>query len=363
MAGIRKREWITKKGVKKYCYEITYYLNGKLYRKSGFKTKIEAQNALPNVINNLNSSISFKQLVEEYIHNRKIRCKASTITKYNNYFKCNLVHLHNKKAKEIKQLDIEKTIQLYCLNGFSNKTINCIIMFLRSVFNYGIKLKLFAYNPAKEIDTLPIIKTKLQYLNEDEINMFIEYIKEFPLKKEAPLFTAINTGLRIGELLALEWSDIDFKNKQISINKQVQNNIVTSPKTYTSSRIIDVPESVINMLKNLKQENKVLSKIVFSGTTNGYMKRNYFIKNWFKKVMKKLGHEDYTFHSLRHTYATYLLSKGIPIKYVQQQLGHSSAETLLKTYAHVLPSSTHQAMKVLEKIEYEQDMSISNFKH
>ena len=114
------------------------------------------------------------------------------------------------------------------------------------------------------------------------------------------------------------------------------------------------------MLKQLKEETKVLSKIVFRGESNSYMKRSLFIKNWFKKAMKQINHDDYTFHSLRHTYVTLLLSKGVPIKYVQQQVGHSTADTLLKTYTHVLPSSTHQAMNILNNMEYEQNMSIAN---
>ena len=353
MAGIRKKTWTTKDGKNKFCYEITYYIDGKLYRKAGYKTKQEAQEDYSNVTKTISSDITFKQLVENYIANRKIRCKASTIIKYNTYLNSNLCHLHNKKAKDIKQITIEKTVQMLNSNGLSNKTINCIIMFLRSTFNYGMKHKLFSENPAKEVDTLPIVKTKLQYLNEDEMNEFINFIKRFPLHKQVPLFVAIHTGMRIGELLALEWSDIDFKQKQISINKQVLRNVVTAPKTYTSSRIIDVPDSVINMLMELKKEKKVLGKIVFNGETNGYMKRHYFIKNWFKKAMKNINHEDFTFHSLRHTYATYLLSNNIPIKYVQQQLGHSTAETLLKTYAHVLPSSTNLAMNVLNNIQNE----------
>ena len=167
--------------------------------------------------------------------------------------------------------------------------------------------------------------------------------------------------MRIGELLALEWSDIDFSYKKIIINKQVMNNVVTSTKTYSSCRIIDVPDVVIDVLTVLKNESKVLSKVVFSGNTHKYIKREPFIKNWFKKVMKHLGHEEFTFHSLRHTYTTYLLSKGVPIKYLQQQLGHSNAETLLKVYSHVLPSASVMAIEILNHSKNEQNMSMMKF--
>ena len=137
------------------------------------------------------------------------------------------------------------------------------------------------------------------------------------------------------------------------------NNVVTSTKTYSSCRFIDVPDVVIDILTTLKNESKVLSKVVFSGNTHKYMKREPFIKNWFKKVMKHLGHEEFTFHSLRHTYTTFLLSKGISIPYVQQQLGHANSQTLLKVYSHVLPSTSAKAMEVLNNSNNEQNMSIA----
>ena len=363
MAGIRKRQWVNKKGQSKTCYEITYYIDGKQYRKSGYATKLEAQKDLPNVTKTINSSITFKELADDYLKEKALRCKESSIIRYKRYLNCNLKQLHNKKARELRKRDIERVIFSLKASGMVNKTINCILMFMSAVFNYGIKNKLLYDNPVKEIEKLPLVKNKIQFLNEDEMNIFIEYIKVFPITKHAALLTAIKTGMRIGELLALEWSDIDFCNKKISINKQVMNNVVTSPKTYTSSRIIDMPQPVYDILTKLKNETKVLSKVVFSGTTHKYMKRNAFIKNWFKQVMKYLGHDEFTFHSLRHTYTTYLMSKGVPIKYIQETLGHSSAETLLKVYSHVLPSARIMAMELLNYNECEQNVSIENYGH
>ena len=195
MAGIRKRTWVTKTGQKKYSYEITYYIDGKLHRKSGYATKLEAQEDLQNVTKTLNSSILFKHLCEQYLNERSIRCKESTITRYKRYVNSNLTHLHNKKARDIRKKDIENTINLLKQANIANKTINCILVFLSSVFKFGIENKLFSDNPLQKVSKLPLIKGKLQYLNEDEVNAFIRYIKTFTLNKQAPLFVAINTGM------------------------------------------------------------------------------------------------------------------------------------------------------------------------
>ena len=171
---------------------------------------------------------------------------------------------------------------------------------------------------------------------------------------------ALYSGVRIGELLALEWSDIDFKNNQIHISKQVLNKKVTTPKTINSNRFIHIPDNVINLLRRLKSESVILSKIVFCSDTGGYIKRNEFIEHWFKKAMKHLGHPDYTFHCLRHTYATYLLSNNIPVKYVQEQLGHTSVQTTLNVYTHVLKSTNQQAINLLKNLSCEQNVSITD---
>lgn len=359
MAGIRRREWLTKNGVKKSCYEITYYINGKQYRKSGYKTKLDAQKDLQAVTNTVSSDITFYNLVKEYIKSRQYRCKDSTIERYDRYLRCNLKPLHNIKARQITHRDIDKVLILLINKGITNKTINCILLFLRSVYNYAILNKWVYDNPAKLVNTLPKVKTDKQSLSEAEIKEFLSFIENYPINKKTPLILALYSGVRIGELLALEWSDIDFKNKTIHITKQVLNKKVTSPKTFNSNRYIHIPDFVIDLLKQLKIESVVLSKIVFCSNTGGYIKRNEFIEHWFKKVMKHLGHPDYTFHSLRHTYATYLLSNNIPVKYVQEQLGHTSAETTLNVYNHVLKSTNQQAINLLKNLQYEQKMSIA----
>lgn len=362
MAGIRKREWTNSKGIKKSCYEINYYLNGKQYRKSGYKTKLDAQLDLNTVTNTISNDITFHKLVKEYINSRKYRCKDSTIELYEKYLRCNLTPLHKIKARDVKSYDIDKIVFKMKSKGITNKTINCILLFIRSVYNFAVLNKLVTDNPAKLVSTLPKVKTDKQSLSEAEIKEFLSFIEAYPINKKTPLVLALYSGIRIGELLALEWPDIDFINNRIYINKQVNNKVVTTPKTFNSTRFVSIPPDVIYLLRQLKSESVVLGRIVFCSETGDYIRRDKFIKHWFKKAMQHLGHPDYTFHCLRHTYATYLLSNNIPVKYVQEQLGHTSAETTLNVYNHVLKSTNKQAINLLEKLQCEQNMSISENK-
>ena len=357
MAGIRRREWLNKNGTKRFCYEITYYINGKQYRKSGYKTKLDAQADLQAVTNTVSSDITFYNLVKEYIKSRQYRCKDSTIELYEKYLRCNLQPLHKLKARDVKSRDIDKIVLQMKQSGITNKTINCILLFMRSVYNYAILNKWVVDNPAKLVNTLPKVAKQKQALSEAEIKEFLSFIDKYPINKKTPLILALYSGIRIGELLAIEWCDIDFSNNRLYINKQVSNKIVTTPKTFESTRFVNIPPEVVELLKRLKSESVVLSKIVFCSEKGDYIRRDKFIKHWFKKAMRYIGHPDYTFHCLRHTYATYLLSNNIPVKYVQEQLGHTSAQTTLNVYNHVLKSTNQQAINLLENLKCEQNVS------
>ena len=111
MAGIRKREWKSKTGVKKNCWEITYYLNGKLVRKSGFKTRLEAQNALPAVTKGYDSNVIIEDLAFDYLNRHcALHCKESTREIYQYYLKVNLKEIKKKKAKDLIKLDFDNLI-------------------------------------------------------------------------------------------------------------------------------------------------------------------------------------------------------------------------------------------------------------
>jgi integrase len=242
--------------------------------------------------------------------------------------------------------------------GLTNKSINNLLGFLYSSYKYGLGYKWVKENPLELVARLPKQKRDVRFLDEEDMQNFIEVIKTFPQERFVPLYVALCTGMRISELLALEWSDIDFVRGTININKQYYKGNLATPKTYKSTRRVSVPSEVLEELKNLKEKSKVLSKIVFCGSSGKYINQNKFVKNWFKKAMKAIGKPDYNFHCLRHTYATFLIQNGVPINYVSERLGHSSPQTTLNVYNHAMPKITNQAMNLFEKIKKEHFKSI-----
>ena len=359
MAGIRKREWTTAKGVKKVCYEVTYCVNGKLCRKSGFKTKIEAQEALPQITKVFSNNILVEELARAYIDEHcLIHCKEGTIKLYNAYLKNNLATLQRHKAKVVSKRMVDLLILEWKEKGLSNKTMNNILGFMYSFFQYGVKNKWIGENPIIYVNKLPKTSKVIKFLTEKEIQEFINVIRQFPIERYAPILTALYTGMRISELIALEWSDIDLENCTILVNKQFYRGKLTSTKTLTSIRRVSVPDIVIETLLQLRKQTKVLSPIVFCGATGKYLNTNKLVANWFKKAVKAIGKPDFNFHALRHTYATLLLSKSVSLKFVQEQLGHSTAQTTLNVYSHVLPSVNKKAMNILNNLKLEHDLSM-----
>lgn len=358
MSGIRKRTWETKAG-KQTCYEITYYMNGKLYRKAGFPTKQAAQDALPTVTKTFSKNIIVQELINIYINEVcALRCKATTIDLYKSYIK-SYAPILRMQARKVQITDINKLILSWKMAEVANKTIKDRLVLLKSAYNYGIENHWLADNPVKNVDKIPKATNKLQFLTESEMKEFLQVIKKFPIAKETALIIALYTGVRISELLALHWEDVDFKNKTLHINKQVYKRKLSTPKTQHSNRKIILHDIVINKLIEYRNSLTVLHPQIFRGE-NGYWDRGKFIDTYFKKAVKAIGKPEYSFHSLRHTYASYLIANDIPAKFVQEQLGHSDVMTTMKIYGHIMPSIREKAIQIFDKInQCEQNMSIN----
>lgn len=355
MATIRKRVWRNKSG-KHTCYEITWVANGKQHRKGGYESLLDAQIALKDVVTDRSTDITLRKLADEYLTRHcALNCKHSTRTLYESYLKT-FEPLLRLRAREISKRAIESLVLALKQKDISNKTINGIITFIQAILNYGVDNEFLQQNPIQKFKKLPQVKPQLNFLNETQQKVFLEQAKECPEMYYSFFYTALKTGMRRGELLALEWSDIDFKNSKIWVNKQIYRGVTQTTKT-GKERYIDMPESLVQVLKEHKRQG-VLSKYVFH--TNGkplhpYNMEETYFKPLLKRCNKVLDEENQIiklrFHDLRHSFATYLLCRSIPVKYVQERLGHSTARMTLDTYAKVMPSVKFGALELLDKIE------------
>lgn len=196
-------------------------------------------------------------------------------------------------------------------------------------------------------------ETDYRVLTRDEQEKFIKSIKGATY--EVLFLTALNTGLRIGELLALSWDDVDFEKNELNVNKQLlymkdrttnkYTNKITPPKTKAGTRIVPIPEFLIIRLEELKsKENKNKERLknkhanlnlIFSAKLGGYLAFSS-VRTSLNSISKENNIEHFKIHSLRHTYATRLYELGEQPKTVQTLLGHSDISMTLNVYTHVL---------------------------
>lgn len=164
------------------------------------------------------------------------------------------------------------------------------------------------------------------------------------------IITALYTGMRIGEIMALEWSDINFKKKTISINKTYDylNKINKEPKTRSSVRTIRVNDSLLELLSQLKKNNQNSVFANSSGQIPSQAGINKVLHIHLKE--SNIDRSGFHFHSLRHTHVALLLFKGVDLYAISKRLGHSNMTITAKTYAYMLDEYKAQQDDIIEEI-------------
>ena len=195
---------------------------------------------------------------------------------------------------------------------------------------------------------------KVQALEKQEQARLEKFILENEKRYHYGILLSLYTGLRLGEVLALKWQNLDIKNKLIYIDKSVgsisQNHktltIESSPKTQSSIREIPISKKLLDLLKVLRQYNST-DYVIVSHNEKQIQSRAY--QKSFENLLKKLNIKHYGFHSLRHTFATRLLENGVDIKSISELLGHSSPTITLNRYVHTNLQNKRKAMEILTK--------------
>jgi len=247
-----------------------------------------------------------------------------------------------------------------------NKAIKSCLERARKAENYIVK-------NCCDIVSLPKIPyksgDKVQVFTDKEQKMFMEAIKDHKYRIEFIL--TLGTGLRIGELVALRWSDINFENGSLKVNKSIGRGYViigderkyviqeTEPKTPSSIREVPIPDKILEEIKDYKKRQEELKEkykevyndkdYVFANSIGEAILSDTLSKS-FVKVLKDNAIRHVKFHSLRHTYATRLFEKGVQLKTVQKLLGHSSIQITADIYTHVMDSEKISAVQKLNDL-------------
>lgn len=323
--------------------------------RRGFKTQKEAKKAErelllsveENGFTDRSSKPTFKEVADLWLESYETTVKPTTYQNTKNYLNA-IIENHFKEIR-IDSVSVAKMQKIVIELSKKYVTYLNYLSIINRVFKYAVHLDIIQTNPVDRIIRPKQQKPKKEKiaLAKNELNKFLTLAK----KNARPvLYTAWHTlaytGLRRGELLGLEWSDIDFKNKTISVSKTlvtINGKLSTqSPKTKRSARTISLDDSTVQILKDWKLKQKKLffkygvkpTNIVITNTKGGYFDFAHF-RDELRYFLGKHKLKQFSVHSLRHTHASLLFEAGIEPKTISDRLGHSNIQTTLDMYTHL----------------------------
>ena len=295
----------------------------------------------------------FETVAEAWLKSKKNSVKLST---YYNYSYSVEKYLYPEFAgKDITKIRDCNDFIDDLLDTLAPKTVRDIISKLNSIFKYyedekNVKLKI------KKMSLPKLVKRKIQILSKKEKYKLEKYCLEENNLKTLGILICLNTGIRIGELCALKWENINLEERKIYIKKTIERVyikkekktkiIIDTPKSNSSIREIPINNKLYEILKKMKGKSKK-NEYVLTGSDTHYIEpRNY--QYHFKVILKKSKIKaSYKFHALRHTFATICIEIGMDIKSLSEILGHADVSVTLNVYVH---SSDKLKRKFLEKL-------------
>ena len=295
---------------------------------------------------------NFRVVTEEWLKYKKNTVKKST---YYNYSYSVEKYLYPKFAdQDITKINDYNDFIEKLTDTLAPKTVRDIITKLKEIINFyeeehNTKLNI------KKMSLPKMNKKEIQILSNKEKQKLEKYCIEQNSLKSLGILICLNTGLRIGEVCALRWENIDFESKKIHIEKTIERIyskeenktivIIDTPKSITSVRTIPINSKLYNILKQIRGKSKK-TDFVLTGSSEHYVEpRNY--QYHFKEILKRNKVKKYKFHTLRHTFATNCIEAGMDIKSLSEILGHADVSITLNIYVH---SSDKAKRKYLEKI-------------
>ena len=309
-------------------------------------------NEVKNIIVSRRKRKDFEVVTEEWLKYKKNTVKKST---YYNYSYSVAKYLYPSFAgKNITKIKNYNNFIEELSDTLSPKTVRDIVTKLKEIINFyeeehNTKLNI------KKMSLPKMNKKEIQILSNKEKQKLEKYCIEQNSLKSLGILICLNTGLRVGEVCALRWENVDFETRRIHVEKTIERIyskeenktivIIDTPKSITSVRTIPINSKLYNILKQIRGKSKK-TDFVLTGSSEHYVEpRNY--QYHFKEILKRNKVKKYKFHTLRHTFATNCIEAGMDIKSLSEILGHADVSITLNIYVH---SSDKAKRKYLEKI-------------
>lgn len=331
------------------AYRFRLYLGredgkDKYIKRSGFKSIAEARQAIFRLQAELkeqhNKKMTFADLYAEWLPSYEKDVAESTAMKTRRNFGNHILPAIGAwDITTIKPMTLQKEADKWSLKlKYARKLVGMV----KTVFDYGILHEYLESNPASAVKATKIkreLGIKKDFYNKDELKRFLQLADTTNNIRLIACFRVLAfTGIRIGELQALEWTDI--ADNTLSINKAVTRTPagleIGATKTASSKRLISLDDKTLEILERLHAENQ--HNLIFSDE-NGHIITPTLPRKWLLQVVKESDLQPIRIHGFRHTHASLLFDAGMSLKQVQYRLGHSNLKTTMDVYTHITESA------------------------
>ena len=325
--------------------------------KRGFATKREAEEWLRNflITQKADFDMKFEDFWKMYCADMETRLREHTMRtkKYIVELKI-LPYFGNKRVNDITAADIRQWQNELIKMGYSPTYLKTINNQLSAIFNYAVRYYDLKSNPCAKAGSMGKSKAEeMDFWTGEEFRRFIDSVMN-KRRSYMAFMTLYWTGMRLGELLALNPKDVDLEKRTISITKSYQRlgkkDVITPPKTPKSKRVITIPEFLAADIKDYMdslydlQEDDRLFPIT-----------KYYLEHEMQRGIKESGVKRIRVHDLRHSHASMLIELGFSPLEIANRLGHEKVETTLNTYAHLYPNKQTKLAERLDS-EYREDL-------
>ena len=310
------------------------------------------------------------ELIEEWLKSKKENLGIKTFVEYQRYCKNITKSIGHIKIKDINVKILEdfyNELRNYkgkreAQNGYSEKTIKHHYTLITEIFNSAIKWGYLYNNPNRNVAPIKVHKKEIQCYSPEDVEKLDSALKNEPVKYQAVILLALDSGCRRGEITGLKWNDINFEKGTISINKATQyvagyGTFEKNTKSDTSNRVIYITATTLKVLREYKIEQskkRILlgdqwrnSERVFTTDIGEDMHpdRPYKI---LKQIIKKYNLKDITFHGLRHTSISLQISSGIQAQIISKRAGHSNVGITHSIYSHFFDSELKEVANKMD---------------
>ncbi|HEM6187807.1 TPA: site-specific integrase [Streptococcus suis] len=308
---------------------------------------------------------NYQELAELWLESYQLTVKPQT-------FIATKRMLYNHLIPVFGALTLNKLSVSY-IQGFINDLSSELVHYSvvhsinRRVLQYGVSLQLLPFNPARDVILPKVPKREnkaIKFIAPEDLKALMAYMEKLANKKFSYFFdyvlysVLLATGCRFGEVVALEWSDIDLDNGTISITKNYNRllKLIGTPKSKAGVRVISIDKKTINLLRLYKNRQRQIfietgarvSSVVFATPLKEYQNMATRQESLDRRIAE-IGIPRFTFHAFRHTHASLLLNAGISYKELQYRLGHATLAMTMDIYGHLSKDKEKEAVSYYEK--------------